>query len=88
MKLSYEQLKEITWGAVRLEQTPEGIRFWRFTKQQQEAYRPDRPETGMNYYSRALACSGMRFVFGTDSCKMKLKFLLEMSYDLTKGKKR
>lgn len=77
MKISYEQLKEITWGAVRLEQTPEGIRFWRFTKQQQEAYRPDRPETGMNYYSRALACSGMRFVFGTDSRKMKLKFLLE-----------
>lgn len=79
MKLSYEQLKEITWGAVRLEQTPEGIRFWRFTKQQQEAYLPDRPATGMNYYSRTLACSGMRFVFRTDSRTMKLKCLLEKS---------
>lgn len=73
MKLSYEQIKEITWGAARVLQTRDGIRFWRFTQDQEEAYRPDRPEMGMNYYSRATACSGIRFVFGTDSGKMKLK---------------
>ena len=72
MQLTFEQIKAITCGAVRILQEEKGLRFWRFTKEQEEMYKPTRAATGMNYASRSSASAGVKFAFRTDSTKLYL----------------
>ena len=39
MKLDLSQIKEITLGAVRIEEADNAVHFYRFTKHQQELYK-------------------------------------------------
>lgn len=69
MKLSFEQIKSITTGAVRIEEEKNGIAFYRFTKEQSELYRI----SSDYFYSRTLATAGVRFMFKTDSRTLKIQ---------------
>ena len=63
MKLTLEQLKAITTGAVSIVLTPEGFRFYRFTEAQRELYATRREALQL----KSQASSGMKFSFETDS---------------------
>ena len=68
MVLDIEQIRSITCGAERVEQRPEGIWFQRMTDQQLEVYREPNPA----FYDKALATSGVKLSFITDSPTMEL----------------
>lgn len=69
MKLSFEQLKSITLGAVRIEETETGTEFFRFTKEQEELYKT----RSKDLYSQKFATSGIKFSFATNSETLCLK---------------
>ena len=79
MQLTVEQIKSITCGAVRILEEEKGLRFWRFTKEQEEMYYDTRALTGMNYAGRSRASAGVRFAFRTDSTKLHLSVEAEPS---------
>ena len=62
MKLSYEQIKAITLGAERVEQTSGGVSLSRFNEREEAAYRPSE-----RFYLRSLSSSGICLSFSTDS---------------------
>ena len=64
MKLSLDQIKSITFGAVRVEEEADGIHFYRFTKEQEELYRTMREKSLL---VKTFATSGICFRFRTDS---------------------
>lgn len=72
MRLTTEQIKSITCGAVRILQEEKGLRFWRFTKEQEVMYYDTRVQTGMNYRDRSTASAGVKFAFRTNSRKLTL----------------
>ena len=72
MRLTTEQIKSITCGAVRILEEEKGLRFWRFTKQQEVMYYDTRVLTGMNYANRSRASAGVKFAFRTNSTKLHL----------------
>ena len=63
MKLTLDQVKKITKGAVRFEETEEGIRLYRFTKEQEILY----SGTNETFYKQTFANAGMKFLFKTNS---------------------
>lgn len=69
MKLSLEQIKAITLGAVRIEETEQGIKFFRFTENQEELYK----KRSDDYYLQSFSPSGIKFSFCTDSETLGLK---------------
>ncbi len=69
MKLSLEQLKAITLGAVRIEETGHGTEFFRFTKEQEELYK----KRSDDYYLKSFSPSGIKLSFYTDSETLGLK---------------
>ena len=69
MKLSLEQIKTITLGAVRIEETEQGIEFFRFTKEQEELYK----KRSADYYTKSFSTSGIRLSFTTNSKTLTLK---------------
>ena len=72
MKLTFDQIKSITCGAVRILQEEKGLRFWRFTEEQEVMYYDTRVLTGMNYADRSKASAGVKFAFRTDSTKLSM----------------
>jgi len=73
MKLNCAQLREIATGAVRVEEEDGGIRFYRFTKEQEELY-----ERTCNYfYKKTLTTAGIKLLFKTNSEKLFLDILVE-----------
>lgn len=72
MKLTFDQIKQIAQGAVRIEETPEGIRFHRFT-QEQEALYFDR---SMDFYRKTPATAGVKLLFRTDSRYLEMEVAL------------
>lgn len=80
MKLSFEQIKEITCGAVRTEYENGAVRFYRFTKEQEELYKI----TNEDFYYKALSTAGIKLVFKTNSKNLILKvtdlFCVSRSY--------
>lgn len=69
MKIAFNQIKEIAFGAVRIEQHPDGIHFYRFTKEQEAYY----AATDYAVPPKHLATAGVRLGFQTDSRSLKLK---------------
>lgn len=70
MKLTLEQIKSITLGAVHVEQENDKIRFHRFTEQQEILY-----GKGSNTFNvRCAASAGIRLRFKTNSQTLKMKF--------------
>ena len=63
MVLDLSQIRAIACGAEYIEQRPEGIWFQRMTDEQLEVYREPNP----GFYVKALATSGVKLSFITDS---------------------
>ena len=64
MKLSLEQLKSITQGATHLEETADGVYFWRMTPEQIQYYVDIKDEPLVR---AAKQSAGIRLEFETDS---------------------
>lgn len=69
MKLSFDQLKSITFGAARIEECDEGVNFFRFTTEQEEMYKNG---TRADFYKKCLSSAGISFEFDTDSENLTL----------------
>lgn len=78
MKLSLLQLESVTRGAIRLEETDRGVRFWRMTEAQIKHYR-DRGDE--HQALRAEHSAGIRLAFLTDS--RTLMFSADLLPDLS-----
>jgi lysophospholipase L1-like esterase len=63
MKLNLSQIRDITTGAVRIEEIDNNIHFYRFTKQQEDLYE----NRNAAFYQRTFATSGIQLRFRTDS---------------------
>jgi lysophospholipase L1-like esterase len=63
MKLNLSQIKDITLGAVRIEEIEGNIHFYRFTKEQEELYR----NRNNDFYSKTFSTSGVQMRFRTNS---------------------
>ena len=69
MKLTIEQIKKITKGAVRIEEIDGRIAFFRFTKEQEEAY----STWDADFYKKTFATAGIKLEFYTDSTSLFIK---------------
>lgn len=63
MQLNPEQIKSVTWGAVRYTEEEDGITFHRFTKAQQDMY--EKKDEG--FFEKSKTSSGIKLCFRTDS---------------------
>lgn len=68
-KLTLEEIKEITLGAVRVESDENGVNFHRFTKSQEEIYK----NRNADFYKNVFATSGVKLSFKTDTQSLFLK---------------
>lgn len=75
MKLTFEQIKQITKGAVRFSEEEQGIRLYRFTEEQEQLYE----ERDEGLYQKTFATAGMKLVFKTDSKTLFLKVFLTLA---------
>lgn len=75
MELNFDQIKEITQGAVRIEEGKRGVHFYRFTNEQEELYK----EYNDNFYKKTFSTSGVKLVFKTNSNNLFLKVFTEAS---------
>lgn len=69
MKLTLEQIKEITRGAVRIDKEQDGIHFRRFTKEQEALFLNVRTI----FAAKSQATSGIRMEFRTNSKNIEIK---------------
>ena len=72
MKLSLDKIREITCGAVTVEETDGVFRFYRFTEEQRETYKRIKPDR-VDFYNKCLATAGVKLRFTTDSRTLSLK---------------
>lgn len=63
MKLSFEQIKAISTGAVRFAEEEDGMKLYRFTEEQEKLYK----EAEIGFYDKCQATAGIKFVFRTNS---------------------
>ena len=73
MNLSLEQIKDITLGAVRVEQNENGYNFYRFTEEQQALYK----KRSDDFYDKTFSTSGVQLRFLTDSKTLFLSTAVE-----------
>ena len=73
MKLSLEQMKSITTGAVRVVNENGKARFHRFTKEQEILYDEISALENRSFNKRCIATAGVRLRFKTNSTVLKLK---------------
>ncbi len=76
MKLDLAKIKEITLGAVRIEQDETGFNFYRFTKEQEELYKKRRED----FYYKTFCSAGVQLRFKTDSNILKIKASFDLGY--------
>ena len=69
MKLSFEQIKSFTKGAVRVEQFEDYVNFFRFTEKQQRFYEG----YDLGFFRKTFATAGVRLAFVTDSEILNIK---------------
>ena len=81
MKLTAQQLREITLGAAWLAPAEDGIRFSRFTQQQEEIYRA----YDVDLYHNAMASTDIRLSFRTDSPWLELEGYFLRPSKVTRG---
>lgn len=68
MQLSNEQIKSVTWGAVRYTEESDGITFHRFTQAQHDMYE----EKNEGFFHKSKTSAGVRLCFRTDSRSLYL----------------
>lgn len=69
MQLTYEQIRSITTGAVSIEQEENGIRFYRFNREQRTLYQP----RVRFLEEKMLSAAGIQLSFRTDSSTLFLR---------------
>ncbi len=69
MKLSFNQIKEISTGCARVEEENGFVNFYRFTKEQEELYKMAEER----FYDRTFTTAGVKLFFKTDTKKLSLK---------------
>ncbi len=69
MKLCFNQIKEITTGAVRIVEENGFTKFYRFTYEQEELYK----SVKQDFYPRTFSTAGVKLLFKTDSTRLFLK---------------
>lgn len=69
MNLNLSQIRDITTGAVRVEEIDNYIHFYRFTNQQEELYK----NRSDDFYKKTFATSGVQMRFRTNSQTLFLK---------------
>ncbi len=69
MKLSFNQIKQITTGAVLVKEEDGMISLKRFTQEQEELYKV----TNQDFYNKTFSTAGIKFLFKTDSKSLFLK---------------
>lgn len=70
MILSFEQIKEITSGAVQIERENDIIRFYRFTTEQAELYK----NKNYDLYKKVPATAGVKMCFTTDGESLEIEY--------------
>ena len=75
MLLGLEQIKNITLGAVRIEEENDGFHFYRFTAEQEALYK----ERNQDYYNKTFSTSGIRLSFKTNSKELFIRFFVAPS---------
>lgn len=73
MKLSFNDIKKITFGAVSVAENDGYIEFNRFTEKQKQAYKLNRT---ISLYSKVNSASGVRFSFLTDATTFIIEYVL------------
>lgn len=79
MQLSFTQIKDITCGAVRIQQAEDGVRFYRFTQEQHDLY----SQRIIGLFEKSQATAGVKLCFKTDSKQLYFKALFENAYSRT-----
>lgn len=69
MNLNLSQIRDISTGAVRIEEIDNNIHFYRFTKQQEELYK----NRSDDFYKKTFATSGIKICFHTNSQTLFLR---------------
>lgn len=75
MKLGFEQIKQITSGAVRFSEDKNGVYFYRFTKEQEQLYK----ERNQDFYRKTFATAGVKLIFKTNSKNLFLKATVDQA---------
>lgn len=78
MKLTTEQIKQITVGAVRIERQQDGIHFYKCTQKQIDAWTARNAQIG----ARAAGTTGVRLDFHTDSKHLRFRVASGNKYEL------
>lgn len=73
MKLTFDQIKAIVTGAVRVYEEGDAVCFDRFTPYQREVF----TEYNEQFYEKTFSCAGMRLRFRTDSSTLYLRASME-----------
>ena len=73
MKLTFAQIREMTWGVARITEENGSLCFYRCTKEQEELLKKRKDE----FYRHSLGTAGVRLVFKTDSQALALKVRVE-----------
>ncbi len=75
MKLNFEQIKEITTGAVDFQQENGMFLLSRFTAEQSKLYQT----TSQDFYNKSQSTAGVKFCFKTDSKNLFIKLKTSLS---------
>lgn len=78
MKLTFEQIKSITVGSVNTVKTEDGIRFFKCTEKQLEAWR----QKSATVFRCATGTTGVRLDFHTNSQKLAFRVLSGKKYEV------
>lgn len=78
MKLTLEQIKQVAVGAIRIEETAEGIRFYKCTQKQIDAWTAKSKTLG----ERAAGSTGVRLDFHTNSKNLRFRVASGNKYEL------
>ena len=78
MKLTFEKIKEITVGAVEMWKEADGLHFGKCTKEQVDEWKKESEEL----YNNALATTGVRLEFYTDSTFMRIELSSAGKYEV------
>ena len=70
MQLTFEQIRSLTTGAVRIQEENDGIHFYRFTKEQEDMFLP----RDQKFYNKTFSTPGIRLRFLTDSRNLGIRF--------------
>lgn len=79
MQLSIEQIRSVTWGAVRYTEESDGITFHRFTQAQHDMYEKKSQE----FFDKSKTSTGVRLCFKTDSKSLYLNTTVTNSRNRT-----